>query len=96
MMIRRCHGREPELSDFDFVDDETSLASDPLFSHKALKEYNEKQEKGIRRKLKSYISHEVVPVINKRDDPSENNCPVCEGKHDLDNCKEFNDLTLEE
>ena len=46
MMIRRCHGREPELSDFDFVDDEISLASDPLFCHKALKEYNETQEKG--------------------------------------------------
>ena len=38
MMIRRSHGGEPELSDFiDFVDDETLLASDPLFSQEALK-----------------------------------------------------------
>ena len=37
MMIRRSHGGEPELSDFiDFVDDETLLASDPLFSQEAL------------------------------------------------------------
>ena len=43
MMIRGFHGREPELSDFiDFVDDETLLASDPLFSQEALKECNER------------------------------------------------------
>ena len=43
MMIRRSHGREPELSDFiDFVDDETLLASDTLFSQEALKECNER------------------------------------------------------
>ena len=27
---------------------------------------------------------------------SGNGCPVCEGRHDLDNCRKFNDLTLEE
>ena len=43
MMIRRSHGGEPELSDFiDFVDDETLLASDPLFSQEALKQYIER------------------------------------------------------
>ena len=54
-MIQRFHRREPELSDFiDVVNDET-LASDPLFSQEAMKEYNERQEKGTRRKLKSYV-----------------------------------------
>ena len=54
-MIQRFHRREPELSDFiDVVSDET-LASDPLFSQEAMKEYNERQEKGTRRKLKSYV-----------------------------------------
>ena len=39
MMIRRSHGREPELSDIiDFVDDDTLLASDPLLSQEALKQ----------------------------------------------------------
>ena len=91
MMIQRCYGREAELSDFiDFFDDESLLASDPLFPQEALKEYNEKQEKGIRWKFKSYVSHSAQPVKNKRDHSSENNCPVCEGRHDLDN------LTLEE
>ena len=97
MMIRRSHGREPELSDFiDFVDDETLLASDPLLSQEALKEYNERQEKGSRRKLKSYVSYAAELVKNERDDSSGNNCPVCEGRHDLDNCRQFNDLALEE
>ena len=96
MMIRRSHGREPELSDFiDFVDDETLLASDPLFSQEALKQYNERQEKGTR-KLKSYVSHAAEPVKNERDVSSGNDCPVCEGRYDLDNCRQFNDLTLEE
>ena len=97
MMIWRSHGREPELSDFiDFVDDETLLASDPLLSQEALKEYNERQEKGTRRKLKSYVSYAAEPVKNERDGSSGNNCPVCEGRHDLDNCRQFNDLALEE
>ena len=95
MMIRRFHGREPELSDIiSFVDDKTLLTSDPLSSQEALKEYNESQEKGTRRKLKSYFSHAAEPVKNERDVSSGNNCP--EGRHDLDNCRQFNDLTLEE
>ena len=95
-MIRRSHGREPELSDFiDFVDDETLLASDPLFSQEALKQYNERQEDGTR-KLKSYVSDAVEPVKNERDVSIGNDCRVCEGRRDLDNCRQFNDLTLEE
>ena len=97
MMIRRFHGREPELSDFIyFVDGTTLLASDPLSSQEALKEYNESQEKGTRRKLKSYFSHAAEPVKNERDVSSGNNYPVFEGRHDLNNCWQFNDLTLEE
>ena len=49
-----------------------------------------------RKKLKSYVLHAAEPVKNERDDSSENDCPVCEGRHDLDNCRLFNDLTLEE
>ena len=96
MMIWRSHGREPGLSDFiDFVDEEI-LPSDSLFSLEALKEYNERHGKGTRRKLKSYVSHAAEPVKNGRDVSSGNNFPVCEGRHDLDNWRQFNDLTLEE
>ena len=59
------------------------------------KHYNERQEKGTR-KRKSYVSHAAEPVKNERDVSGENNCPVCEGRHDLENCRQFNDLTLEE
>ena len=79
-MIRRFHGREPELSDFiNFVDDKTLLASDPLSSQEALKEYNESQEKGTRRKPKSYFSHAAEPVKNERGVSSGKSYPVCEG-----------------
>ena len=77
--------KEPELSDLiDFVDDETLLASDQLFSQEALKQYNERQEKGTR-KPKSYVSHAAEPVKNERDVSSGNNCAVCEGRQDLHN-----------
>ena len=96
-MIRRFHGREPELSDIiNFVDDKTLLASDPLSSQEALKEYNESQEKGTRRNLKSYFSHAAELVKNERDVSSGNNYPVSEGRYDLNNCRQFIDLTLEE
>ena len=48
----------------------------PIFSQEALKEYNERQEKGARRKLKSFVSHAAEPVNKKRDDSSRNNYPV--------------------
>ena len=97
MVIRRFHGRKPELSDFiNFVDDKTLLASDPLSSQEVLKEYNESQEKGTRRNLKSYFSQAAELVKNERDVSSGNNYPVCEGRYDLNNCRQFIDLTLEE
>ena len=64
-MIRRHHGREPEMLDFiNYIGDETLLASHALFSTEALKEYNEKQEKGTRRILKSSVSYAVDHVKN--------------------------------
>ena len=57
-MIRRHHGREPEMLDFiNYIGDETLLASDALFSKEALKEYNEKQEKGTRRSVSYAVDH---------------------------------------
>ena len=44
----------------------------------------------------SYVSHAAQPVKNKVDASSGNNCPVYEGRHDLDNYRQFNDLILEE
>ena len=96
-MIPRFHGREPELLDFiDFVENETLLANDPLSSQEALREYNEWQEKGPRRKLKFYVSNAAELAKNERDVSSRNNCPVCEGRLDLDNCSRFNDLKMKE
>ena len=52
------------LDFINYIGDETLLASDALFSKEALKEYNEKQEKGTRRILKSSVSYAVDHVKN--------------------------------
>ena len=44
----------------------------------------------------SHVSHAAEPEKNERDVSSGNHCPVCEGRHNLDDCRQFNDLTLEE
>ena len=50
--------KNAELVDFiDFINDETSLASDPLFSLKALNVYVEKEEKShLKENINSYAS----------------------------------------
>ena len=37
-----------------------------------------------------------MSVKDERDVSSGNSCPVYEGRHNLDNWRQFNDLTLEE
>ena len=80
------------MADFiDFINDETLLASDPLFSREALKVYVEKDERShLKKKMKSFASNTTDKVQEEKDDIKEMKCPVCEGKHDLDNCKQFN------
>ena len=60
----RPEEREPELPDFiNFIDDETLLPSDPLFSCEALREYtNSKPDKmNMKSKLKVYDSYTKEP-----------------------------------
>ena len=57
------------MADFiDFINDETFLASDPLFSQEALKVYVEKEGK------ESFEEEEVICFKRIK-------CPVCEEKH---------------
>ena len=78
------------MADFiDFINDETLLASDPLFSGEALKVYVEKDEKShLKKKMKPYASNTTDKVQEEKDDIKEMKCLVCEEKHDLDNCKQ--------
>ena len=78
------------MADFiDFINDETLLASDPLFSREALKVYVEKEEKShLKKKMKSYVSNTTDKVQEEKDDKKEIKYLVCEEKHNLDNCRQ--------
>ena len=105
--IRTRYGKEPALSDLiDFVDKETILVNDPLFSKEAVDQFVEQKEKQERSRrqggLKNYavLSEENKPDKNKKqDDTSDNSkCPACNtnNQHDLDDCKTFMSLSIEE
>ena len=55
--IREKHSREPELKDLiNYVNKETALVSDPLFSKKAVEQYSDKRDVKVdkRRRVRSY------------------------------------------
>ena len=54
--IRRCQVREPTLNDMtNFIEEETILMNDPLFSREVLADYHTKLEHPVRQKqIKNY------------------------------------------
>ena len=51
LKMRRMHSREPRLFDLaNFVEDEMTLVSDPLYSRDAVSQYTEKNQKFIKSK----------------------------------------------
>ena len=99
--IRRCQVRERTLNDMTgFIEEETILMNDPLFSREALADYHTKLEYPVRKKrMKNYTIK--AEDENKRDvrGSSEDNsfkCKMCNGRHDLDECKVFNDMTVKD
>ena len=70
MSIWRCRVIDPELADFiNVINDETLLASDPLFSQESLKVYVEKEEKSyLKKKMKSCTSNTTDKVQEEKDD----------------------------
>ena len=81
----------------DFINDETLLVSDPLFSREALKVYVEKEESShLKKKMKSDASNTTDKVQEEKDDMKEMKRTLCEEKHDLDNCKQFNNMSVDE
>ena len=52
LTIRRRHKREPDLTDFiHFVNDETLIVSDPIFSKEAVEQYSDKKANSRRTKV---------------------------------------------
>ena len=91
LTIRQNQRREPELLDFiKFVDNETLIVSDPLFSKAAVDEYLEKRPNHKRNKISAFATGEQ----SKKGDP--HICINCNGNHKLEKCKEFMEKTLKE
>ena len=91
LTIRQYQRREPELSDFiKFVDNETLIVSDPLFSKVAVDEYLEKRPNHKRNKISAFATGEQ----SKKGDP--HICINCNGNHKLEKCKEFMEKPLKE
>ena len=64
LSIRQHRVKDAELAEFiDFINHETLLASDSLFSREALKVYVEKKESShLKKKMKSYTSNTTDKV----------------------------------
>ena len=91
LTIRQNQRRQPELSKFiKFVDNETLIVSNSLFSKAALEEYFEKGPNHKRNEISAFAAGEQ----SKKGDP--HICMSCIGNHKLEKCKEFMEKTLNE
>ena len=92
--IRRHQLREPNLQDLiELVEIENALVHDPMFSREAIMEHIPTREKpsGRGNKFKAHAT--------KTDDSGDKlvgECPLCGKKHDLDDCKLYLELQVNE
>ena len=93
MNIRRRHLRQPDFADLiHFVNDEATLANDPLFSKEAFSGYVDKKEAPNRRKLlKTYLT-----AAEEKTEEIVNVCQLCQKSHDLDDCSVYKMKSVEE
>ena len=96
--IRRHHRREPDLEDFImYIEEETMLMSDPLFFWEALLELNIVKERPARRnKVKGFLTvSDEKTAADDKNDKKPPHCPLCNSSHDLDECRNFNEMEVE-
>ena len=80
--IRKRQECEPSLSDvIEFVDQETALVNDPMFSGEALECYSERSEKPSDKRYRRVKSLAIETKIS--------DCPFCSARHDIEECDEF-------
>ena len=72
-----------------FVNEETILVNDPIFSREAIQEYvMHPQKKLNKHKIGNFATHSTKEVFTI--------CPPCEGKHNLDDHMSFKENDLQE
>ena len=84
----------------DFIEEEIILMNDPLFSREALADYPTKLEHPVRqRRMKNYTikaEDENKKDVTESSDDNSSKCKMCNGRYELEECKAFNDMTVEE
>ena len=100
--IRRKQIREASIQDLiQFVEEETTLKNDPLSSREALQKYTKDPEKQNQTKLKQ-MKNCFVKADKKKDVcdssglKSSLKCQFSDGKHDLDDCQLYNEISVED
>ena len=80
--IRERQECEPSLSDLnEFVDQETTLVNDSIFSRETLECYSEMSEKPSDKRYRGVKSLEIETKIG--------DCQFCSARHDIEECDEF-------
>ena len=81
-----------------YIEEETILMSDPLFSREALSELNTVKERPARRnKVKGFltVSDEKAAADDKNYKKKQPHCPLCNSSYDSDECRNFNEMEVE-
>ena len=99
--IRAKHSGEPEFKDLtNYVDKETALVSDPLFSKEAVEQYLDKRDVKVdkRRRVRSYAirSEEESKEKPDKDTKEKGKCVMCGACHDLDDCSVYMPQTVKD
>ena len=87
LKIRRMHSREPQLFDLpNFIEDEMTLASDPLYSRDVVSQYIDKSQKFIKSKrftVNTVRDKELGKVDISKKLKVGNRCPLWNENHDI-------------
>ena len=92
LAICRRHKREPDVTDvICFVNDETLIVSDPIFSKEAVEQYSDKKPNSRRTKFSSFATKDDGKVHVQEKSPD---CIYCSEDHTLYRCNAFINQTL--
>ena len=85
----------------DFIEEETILINDPVFSREVLADYHIRLERPARQKRMENYAIKAEDERDKKDvkrssEDNSSRCKMCNGRHDLDECKAFNEMIVEE
>ena len=89
--IRKRTKKEAAFKDFvEFIEAESLVLNDPIYSRSQRIEKSDREKESER--LRAYVTREEPAPIP----PQELKCPLCDGKHDLDDCEQFMNMDVKD